>query len=226
MGARPASRSAYRGRDHAHAAMLIAAKSIPTGGSNKKLRSPSTMRASMFCAGSAARWRKKPSAPPKALNSIGRQEEGVPEFDTGSREVAEIIEPLGVVGHDGVPEAEGGPGEFLGDARICARIETVVGVKEVRPEQLRQEFIVSDVCDLGPDDGPRFLVQMIAFPVRVLGFERGPTWKLCSRTNSVCNAVSGGIFLRPHVAGHHGCHLATIGRLLPSDTFMCPSSKP
>ena len=55
--------------------------------------------------------------------------------------------------------------------RGSALVEAVVGVKKIWPEQLGQEFVVGDVRDLGPDDGSRLLVQMIAVPVRVLGFE-------------------------------------------------------
>ena len=100
--------------------MLIAAKSISAGGSNKKLRSPSTMRASMCLRRIGGEVAQKAIGTAEGIELIGRHEEGVLELDPGPCEVAEIIDPLGVVGHDGVPEAEGGPGEFLGDARIRA----------------------------------------------------------------------------------------------------------
>ena len=122
--------------------------------------------------------------PAEGVELVGWQEERVLEFDFGAGEVAEIVEPLGVVGHDGVAETVGGPGELLSDARVHARVEAVVGGKEVRPEQLRQELVVGDVRDLGPDDGARLLIEMVTVPVRVLGIAAGRPGN-CARARTV-----------------------------------------
>ena len=64
---------------------------------------------------------------------------------------------------------------------------------------------------------------MIAFPVRVLGFELvdlkivlAHEQCLQCRERGFCARTSPAIMMPS----------ATIGRLLPSDTFMCPSGKP
>ena len=102
---------------------------------------------------------------------VGLQEERVFQLDLAAGEDAVIVEPHSIVGHNAVAKAIGRARELLGNARIRARIEAVVGVRRFWPEQLGQEFVIGDVGDLGADDGARLLVQMIAVPIWMLGLE-------------------------------------------------------
>ena len=71
-----------------------------------------------------------------AVDEVRRRlEEHVLEIVLGPDHLAELVEVLGLAGHDGVPEAEGGAGEFKRDARIDAGIVAGVGRDRVVAEQ-------------------------------------------------------------------------------------------
>ena len=64
-------------------------------------------------------------------------------------------------------EAEGGAGEFLGEAGIHVGVVAVVGRDGALAQQMRQELAVGNVLDLGGHDGAGLLVEVVAAPVRV-----------------------------------------------------------
>ena len=151
--------------------MLIAARSIVAGGSDRKFRRSSMMRESSACDGSAPRWRRLAVRAAVVDEVRGRLEEHVLEIVLGPDHLAELVEVLGLAGDNGVPEAEGCAGKFKRDARIDARIVAGVGRDRVGAEQAHQEFRIGDVRDLGRDDGAGLLVELVAGPARIEGLQ-------------------------------------------------------
>ena len=112
----------------------------------------------------------------------------------------EIIHPLGVIAHDGVPEPIGGTGEFLSNARVRGRIKALIGGEEVLAQQLGQELVVGDMRDLRADNGASFLIEVVTGPVRMLQSQLIDLVIMLAHEQGLQRGQAR-IFRRPHIAG-------------------------
>ena len=79
----------------------------------------------MVCAGSLLQVPQEAVGAVEGVELLRLHEEGGLQFNLRPGKVAGIVNPIGIVGHDGVPETVGGSGEFLGDARVHGWVEAV-----------------------------------------------------------------------------------------------------
>ena len=152
--------------------MLIAARSIVAGGSDRKFRRSSMMRESSACDGSAPRCRNWPSAPLCSMkfaagwkNTSLRSCSGPTTWPNSSRfsvspETMECPKRKAAPANSSVMR-----GSTLNRSRYRR--------DRVGAEQAHQEFRIGDVRDLGRDDGAGLLVELVAGPVRIEGLAAG-----------------------------------------------------
>ena len=88
----------------------------------------------------------------------------------GRADISAILRHLLQIGRDdGMAKAEGRTGEFLADGGIHIGLIAGIGGHHPLPQQMGEEFIVSDMGNLGGDDGLGLLIQLITRPIRMLG---------------------------------------------------------